>query len=90
MSTSFLCHVRCCHALRKRESKDLIRRSKETILFESYENIPLPSFTQKAIRKILKNPNVTRKIRSARNRTKTAAQIEWLPNENNLLFSGAL
>ena len=28
-----------CHALAKTESRDSIRRSKQTILFESYENI---------------------------------------------------
>ena len=66
MSTSFLSRngqlIGFCYALTKTESRDLIRRSKQTLLFQSYEKTPLRPFTRKAIRKTLKNPNVNRKI----------------------------
>ena len=51
-----------CHALPKTESRDLIRRSKQTLFIWKLWKTPLRPLARKAIRKTLKNPNVNRKI----------------------------
>ena len=70
-----------CHALPKTESRDFIRRTKQTLFIS-----PLRPLARKAIRKTLKNPNVNRKIsHGQKSHEDCSLQIEWLSKRKELV-----